>query len=263
VSSGSGTPTGSVTFRDGTCGGTLLDTKTLSGGSATSAGISSLSVATHTISACYSGDSNFNPSSNSVTQIVAKASTTTTVSLPGGGSSVVGQSYTVSFTVTVSSPGSGAPTGNVTVSDGTNTCQGSVASGSCTLTSTSSGNKSVTATYPGDASFITSTSSAATQIVNSANTTTTITSVVPEPSSVLASIQVFFTVAPTAPGAGTPTGNVTVSDGTKSCVADATVGSCSFIPAALLPGPITLTASYAGDSNFNSSTSPGFTHTLQ
>jgi len=62
-----------------------------------------------------------------------------------------------------------------------------------------------------------------------------------------------------APGSGTPTGNVTVSDGAGHiCTATAASGGCSLtLPAA---GTKTLTASYPADGNFNSSTSAGVTH---
>ena len=55
-----------------------------------------------------------------------------------------------------------APGGNVTVSDGTSTCTGTVAAGQCNLVSTTAGSKNLTATYIGDTNFNTSTSSPAT-----------------------------------------------------------------------------------------------------
>ncbi len=73
---GSGTPTGSVTFEDGT---TTLGTGTLSGGVATFS-TTSLSVATHSITAVYGGDGNFTTSTSSiVSQTVNQASTATTL----------------------------------------------------------------------------------------------------------------------------------------------------------------------------------------
>ena len=72
--------------------------------------------------------------------------------------SVAGQSYMVAFSVTPAT--SGTPTGNVTVSDGTDTCVGTVGSGMCNLISTTPGAKLITATYAGDGIFSGSTSSA-------------------------------------------------------------------------------------------------------
>src|SRR5206468_10053641 len=58
ASPGAGVPTGTVQFAaDGTNFGSLA---TLSGGSATSPALSTLTVGTHPISAIYSGDGNFN-----------------------------------------------------------------------------------------------------------------------------------------------------------------------------------------------------------
>ncbi len=78
--------------------------------------------------------------------------------------------------------GSGTPTGNVTVSDGTISCTGTVAAGQCTLTFTSAGARSLTATYAGDGTFSGSSSAAEPHQVNAAGTTTTITSDSPDPS---------------------------------------------------------------------------------
>ena len=69
---------------------------------------------------------------------VATADTTTTItnSVALATSSVVGSAYAVNYSVTVNPPGGGTPTGNVTVSDGTASCVGTVAAGTCGLTST-------------------------------------------------------------------------------------------------------------------------------
>src|SRR5207244_1120199 len=61
TTSGAGTPTGTVTFKDGT---TALGTSTLSGGSATFS-TAALAAGTHTITAVYSGDTNFAASTSS------------------------------------------------------------------------------------------------------------------------------------------------------------------------------------------------------
>src|SRR2546428_11189254 len=56
----------------------------------------------------------------------------------------------------------------------------------------------------------------------------------------------------TAPGAGTPGGTVTVSDGTGgTCQASVSAGSCQL--ASTSAGAKTLVASYPGDANFNPS----------
>jgi hypothetical protein len=192
---------------------------------------------------------------------INKANTATSISADSPDPSVVGQAYTVNYSVssfTGSSPT--APTGNVTVTDGTNTCIGTVAAGQCSLTSTTPGAKTLTATYAGDANFNGSTSPGVPHAVNLANTTTTITSDSPDPSTVGQNVTVQYTVVATAPGAGTPTGNVLVSDGVDSCSATVAAGQC--VITLNTPGTRALTATYAGDANFNGSTSAGATHTV-
>jgi uncharacterized repeat protein (TIGR01451 family) len=96
--------------------------------------------------------------------------------------------------------------------------------------------------------------------VNKANTTTTITSDAPDPSDVGQAVTVHYTATVNAPGSGTPTGNVTVSDGVNSCTSTVVAGQCDVT--LTTSGPRTLTATYAGDSNFNGSPSAGEPHTV-
>ena len=97
--------------------------------------------------------------------------------------------------------------------------------------------------------------------VHSDNTTTGITSHSPNPSLAGQLATIGFTVSPATSGIGTPTGDVTVSDGLgDTCTATVSAGSCTITFAAA--GSKNLTATYAGDDNFNTSTSPGVTHTV-
>src|SRR5678815_4277323 len=106
-----------------------------------------LSVSSHSITAEYTNDTNFNGSISAVLlQTVNKADTVTTITSVPPEATVVGQNYTVAFTISAKSPGSGTPTGTVTVSDGSVTCTGAVP-GTCSLASTSAGTKTLTATY--------------------------------------------------------------------------------------------------------------------
>lgn len=81
-------------------------------------------------------------------------------------------------------------------------------------------------------------------------TTTTITSDLPDPSVVGQVVTVSFTVTAAT---GTPTGNVTVSDGQVSCSAAlaASAGQCQLAP--LTAGSRTFTASYPGNDTFAAS----------
>ena len=154
------------------------------------------------------------------------AGTTTTITGDTPDPSVTGQAVAVTFTVTGAAP---TPTGNVTVSDGVATCTGALTAGagSCNLAFTTAGAKTLTATYAGDALHGGSTSAGVAHTVNAAATTTTITTDAPDPSAVGQGYAVNYAVAVTAPGTGTPTGNVTVSDGTASCAGTVAAGTCT------------------------------------
>src|SRR6185503_9105239 len=146
----------------------------------------------------------------------------------------------------------GTPSGTVTVNDGNGgTCSATLPATSCSLASTSAGTKTLTANYGGDSNFKTSSGTAA-HTVNKADTTTAISLVNPEPSVVGQSYTVTFGVTVNAPGVGTPGGTVTVNDGNGgTCSATLPATSCSL--ASTSAGTKTLTASYGGDSNFNTS----------
>jgi hypothetical protein len=78
---------------------------------------------------------------------------------------------------------------------------------------------------------------------------------------------VTWSVTVPSPGVGTPTGNVTVTDGAGgSCVAPVATLQCSLVSTSA--GTKTLIAAYAGDANFLQSSSPSsgsgaLTHTAQ
>src|SRR5207247_1761140 len=111
---GAGTPTGTVTFKDGP---TILGTGTLDSAGQAMFTTSTLAVGSHSITASYGGDANFNGSTSPrITQSV-KYGTTTSVS-SSLNPSVFGQSVKFTATVTANSPGSGTPTGKVTFKDG-------------------------------------------------------------------------------------------------------------------------------------------------
>ena len=70
-----------------------------------------------------------------------------------------------------------------------------------------------------------------------------------------------FTVTVNSPGAGTLTGNVTVSDGAgNTCSATVAAGNCQITIGTA--GAKTLTATYAGDANFLTSASAGTSQTV-
>jgi hypothetical protein len=253
----SGTPTGTVTFKDG---GATLGTGTLSGGAATFA-ISSLAIGNHTITAVYAGDANFATSTGSLNtnpQVVNQASSTTAVT-SSSNPSVFGQSVTFTATVAAAAPASGTPTGTVTFKDGSTTLgTGTLSGGAATfaISSLAIGNHTITAVYAGDTNFASSTGSLNTnpQVVNKGNSATAVTSSA-NPSVFGQSVTFTATVSATAPASGTPTGTVTFNDGSTTLgTGTLSSGAATFAISSLAIGNHTITAVYAGDTNFASST---------
>ncbi len=206
----------------------------------------------------------------SLTGSVNKSSSLTTITANTPNPSVVGLPVMVSFTVVAVAPGIGTPTGSVTITDGVDSCTGALTQGdgSCAITFSlggGPGTKALSATYSGDADFSISTAGGS-QTVIKANTNTVITSNTPNPFPVGLPITVSFAVAPNAPAVGTPSGHVTVSDGTGGLCTGTLVGgvgSCIMTPLSpSSPGAKALIATYSGDGNFNTSTSPAAAQTV-
>ena len=221
VAPGIGTPTGTVTFKDGT---TTLGNGALDGtGKATltvpsgSIHLLSVSAAPHSITAVYGGNANFAASTSPVlTQVVNKDASTTSVA-SSTNPTVFGQPVTFTATVAAVAPGSGAPTGTVTFKDGSIILGIGTLNRSGLAVFTTKGlsavTHAITASYGGDANFVTSTTtSAISQVVNQAGTTTTVASST-NPSVFGQSVTFTATVAAVAPGSGAPTGTVTFKDG--------------------------------------------------
>ena len=171
VSPGAGTPTGTVTFKDGT---TVLGTGPvkLIGGAATLA-TSSLVLGSNSITVVYGGDSHFTTSpSTALTQIVSKDSTKPSLISSAPQGSVFGQTVIFTAVVIPASPGTGTPTGTVTFYNGSNPLGAAVAleEGVATIQTSglSVGTHTIKAVYSGDADF-TGSMSTLSQIVNSSS----------------------------------------------------------------------------------------------
>ena len=168
--------TGTVVFHDDTTG---LDVGTgiISGGIATRP-TNSLTAGTHSITAQYSGDVNYNAAvSTALSQVVnlATPSVTLTSSL---NPSTFGGSVTFSAALPTDA------TGTVTFLDGTTAIgTGTITSGIATLaiSSLTGGTHSITAQYAGDTNYSGSVSTAVSQVVNPTTSTVTLTSL-PNPS---------------------------------------------------------------------------------
>jgi Ca2+-binding RTX toxin-like protein len=110
----------------------------------------------------------------SVSVTAATIDTTTAITADDPDPSTVGQAVTIRYRVSPVS-GTGTPTGTVIVSDGIDSCTGTVAGGQCLLTFTTPGTRYLTATYSGDSGFNGSTSAVETHTVYPANTAPTAT----------------------------------------------------------------------------------------
>ena len=259
---GSGTPTGTVTFKDGS---TTLGKSTLTNGSA-SFTTANLAVATQSITVSYSGDASFTSSaSTALSQVVNQANTTTSL-VSATDPSVFGQAVTFTATVSATAPGSGTPNGNVTFYDGSISLgTAALPSGSASFTAKAlpTGSDAIVARLTTAAPISRPSSSAAlTQSVNQAGTTSVVTSAT-SPSVFGQSVTFTATVTAAAPGSGTPTGSIAFLDGSNALgTASLSGGKATFKTAALAAGPHTITVSYSGDGNFVTSTSAPLAQTV-
>lgn len=243
------TATGTVTFAYGST--TLCTAVPLIGGTATCV-YSTLPAGADAVTAAYSGDANFAPSSGTITQTVNKVATTTTFTSTPNPSNFNQQ---ITFTATPAGQFGGTPTGTVTFSDGTTILGTSpLSSGTATFSigSLAPGLHSISAVYSGDSNFLNS-SGSLNQTVNQASTTVIVTSSV-NPSGF--GFPVTFLAAITPQYGGQTTGTVTFKDGLTTLGSTAVSGNvASLTTKALGIGTHSITTLYSGDSNFTSSTS--------
>ena len=253
-----GTPSGTVTFLDGS---TPLSTINLTNGSATFS-TSTLSPGAHSITASYSGGGNFNASTSNPTLLTVNKATTTTVLTATPAAASPGQ--TITLTAKVTSAASGNITGTVTFRDGNTTLGTPIqlpANGTGTVTITTStltnGSHTLTAVYSGDDNYLTSTSTQVPVSVGLTQTTTTLTS---NPTAPTLGQNVTFT-ATVAPA--TATGTVTFLDGATSLgTGTLASGTATFSTSTLGAGAHSITAVYGGDTTFGTSTSAAVTFTI-
>jgi len=253
-------PTGIVSYTiygNATCSGSAIGGSTeplVSGAVPNSNTFGPLAAGSYSFSASYSGDTNYNSSTSTCAPFSVSEATTTTAVGSSVNPSTFGQSVT--FTAAVTSTGGGTPTGTVTFTDGPNVLGVVSLSGGQAALSTSSlgaGSHSIVASYAGDNTHQSSASTALTQTVQMASTTLGLTSNI-NPS--VYNEAVTFTALVTPKFSGSATGAVTFKDG-ATVIGSAAVSSnsASFTTNALALGSHSITASYAGDSNFTGSSS--------
>jgi hypothetical protein len=254
---GGGSPTGVVTFSDGTVS---LGTPTITAGAA-SLSVTSLTPGSHSITVAYAGDGNFLPSTSAAfSQTVNKNSTTASI-VASPNPSLFGQSVSFAVSVAASPGGAGIPTGNVLFTEGTASL-GSVAldvNGKTSLNtgSLSVGSHTITASYVGDNNFQSSTATVKQTVNKTASSIALVSS--PNPSTFGQAIALTATVTAAGGGTGTPTGSVTFTDGASTigtAALDAS-GKAVLNSVGLSAGAHTITASYAGDNNFDPSSTAG------
>jgi hypothetical protein len=260
---GTGTPTGTVTFTDGT---TILGTGTLNSSAIATFSTLALAMGTHSITAVYNGESTFRVSiSTALTQTVNSVNMVTTTSLASSvNPSAYGQTVSFTATVTPNPPGAGTPTGTVTFKDGSTVLATATLNSSAVATFTTSAlgaaTHSITAVYNGNTYFGVSTSAALTQTVNQASTTTRLISSL-NPSVRGQAVTFTAMVAAVAPGGGTPSGTVIFKDG-NTTLGTGTLndyGTATFTTSMLSVGNHSITAVYGGNANDKASTSTKLT----
>jgi hypothetical protein len=259
-SPGAGTPTGTVTFLDGT---TVLGTgilSTIKGVTTTTFATASLAAGAHSVTATYNGDTNDLPATtNPVALTVAQETVAPTLSVSSV-SPVFGQPETLTATVSINNAGAAAPTGTVTFQDGTTvlgtgtlSTSNGVTSATFTTSSLAIGVHSITAIYSGDTNVLPATTNPVTLTVAQDATTIALAAAVKSPA--FGQPETFTaTVSVNRPGAGTPTGTVTLRDGTTvlgtgTLSTSNGVTSATFTTSSLATGIHSMTATYNGDTN--------------
>ena len=254
-------PTGTVQFLDTTTN-KVLGTSALSSSGVATLNVSGLTPGNHVIRASYLPSNAYRPTQETLTEVVAAASTTTVVGT-GPPNPVYGQPLTFTATVAAAAPAAGPPSGTVQFYvDGSTvgspvavtTSNGATKAVFTLSTPLTPGPHAVTATFAsGDATRFngSSTTGPASVTIAAAGTVTAAAGGSPNPS--VYGQPVSFRVTAAAPGVGVPTGVVRFTDATTGAVlgtADLVNGRATIPPAALTAGSHAITATYQGDGNF-------------
>lgn len=267
TTSGSGNPTGEVTF---TSGGNVLGTAAVDGSGNAELVTGAVPVGSHSVVATYSGDDEYNGSASAPANlVVAKADVA--VDLQASSLTLVsGESVDFTVGVTAEAPGAGIPGGTVQLRIDGNDVGSPVAlsGGSASfdpVTSLLAGNHTVAVVYSGDGNFRTGTDSLTVEVDKAETTATVLVS--PSPSSEGQAVTIRANIAAAAPGSGSPTGTVifTVDGdtlGAASLVAGPGGSEATIIESELAPGSYTVVATYAGDSAYEGSESAPVSHTV-
>jgi hypothetical protein len=253
---GSGTPTGTVNFEDGT---TIIGSVPLSGAGAALI-TSQLGAGTHSITAVYSGDSNFRASTSAVLyQTVNGAKNSTTVALSANPDPAAINTQ-VTYLAAINNGFGTAVTGTVTFTDSGKTVAtvqvGVPNQASYTTSYSKSGSHSIAGTYSGDSNNNGSTSQTVVEsITGSGALTSTTTSVTSTTNPSLIEQSVTFVASVSWAHGTVPDGEtVTFLDGSTQIGTGTTAsGIARFSASTLAAKTHTIKATYAGDSTFKTS----------
>ncbi len=255
--SGGGTPTGTVTFLDGTT--SLGSAVSLSAKGQATFTTNSLAAGSHTITAQYNPSKTFQTAQASIGQYVSPGG-----SGGGNGSStmsvganpqapVFGQKVTLTAKVIPAGSNPPDPTGTVTFQNGSTTLGTAPVGQGITLTSLSPGTYNITASYGGDTVY--NPAQATTSFVVARASTNTAYAPALNQSG---QAKLTGTVTVVAPGAGTPTGTVQFVDASSNNLTITSATLAGGIATAIVDASIAthqIVAVYNGDTNFAGSSS--------
>jgi hypothetical protein len=214
-------------------------------------------VGTYTVVASFPGSADYSTASSPpVTfSILAPAATVTLSS--SAGSTVFGESLTLTASVSLGGPGTGAPTGAVTFYDGAAALASVPLDPSgraiLTLSNLGLGVYSITAIYPGDARSSGGRSGTVVELVTPADTQVILVPHAIMKGKKIASLNLTAEVEPLAPGGGVPNGMVTFRVKKKTIGTAALSGGQAILT--VKPGSVlnkSLTISYGGAAEFRS-----------
>jgi sugar lactone lactonase YvrE len=260
-----GTPTGTVTFYDGA---TTIGTATLNTAGTATFTTAQLNVATHILSAKYSGDpADASGTSNTVSEVISKSPT---VTLLASSQSTAPVGTAVTFTANITSSNGPTPTGTVQFSDaatllGTGTLDSNGVANFTTNT-LAPGVHNIVATYVGDASNTSSASTAFVETIQQLPTTTVLAS---DANPANAGVTVHLTATVSIPAGSTPagplTGQVTFTDGSVDLgTALVSASGVATLPINTLSvGSHTIVATYSASTNYAGSVSTTLIQVIQ
>jgi polygalacturonase len=254
-------PTGTVTIYDGTTavGSATLQVTSNSGMEMVPVQLVPLPAGTHTLTAQYSGDSNYPGFTFGSYAVAVGRGDTSNTSLSLSATSVTAGNP-VTLTAFVGGHGHSTPEGTVQFTAGSLNIGSAPTNGQGSATVTTSsltpGTYNVVASFTGQQG---STSSQSTPVALTVTQIPTTLALTASPSTAVSGTPVTITATVSYPATSLlPSGTMTIKDGSTTIATLAVVdGAASFTTSTLAVGPHSLSASYSGDANFVKSSGTG------